>query len=420
MSDRILCIDDDPNVLEALRRQLRQRFNITTADRPEQALQLLRDQGPFAVVLADQHMPGIQGIELIEQARRIDGDLVCMMLTGNADLRTAIEAVNKGAIFRFLTKPCPSDQLVASLEAALQQYRLVQAERELLNQTLSGGIRLLCDVLSMTQAETFGQARALRQMAREVCSGLGFEQPWTVEMAAMLARIGMVALPPEVAVRARDRIGLRAVEKNMLESVPQIGHDLLRHIPRLEPVAQIVLYHTKCFDGSGFPHDEITGVDIPEGARILKILYDQTELISNGQDPVEALETMQPSNGKYDPDLLARITEHFRRTPATGAAGRIISVHLAGLHAGQTLVDDLTTRDNRLLVSSGHRLTETMLARIHNYAQLAKLHQPIRVRQPDHPDSRETLPVSETAAPSAPIRTADATDPHGMEEEPTI
>ncbi|MBM3834120.1 MAG: response regulator [Verrucomicrobia bacterium] len=128
MTEKILCVDDDANILSAYERNLRRRFSIQTALGGEEALKIVRNDGPFAIVAADMRMPGLNGIELLTKIREIAPDTVRIMLTGNAEQQTAVEAINKGHIFRFLNKPCSPEFLGAALESGLQQYRLITAE----------------------------------------------------------------------------------------------------------------------------------------------------------------------------------------------------------------------------------------------------------------------------------------------------
>jgi DNA-binding NtrC family response regulator len=141
-------VDDEPNVLAAFRRQLRTCFDIETAEGPELGLQTLRENGPFAVVLSDPRMPGMNGPQFLAAVKQLVPDTVRMMLTGQAGLNDAVAAANEGNIFRFLTKPCPQEVLFKALEAALEQYRQVMAERELLEKTLHGVNNVLTEILS--------------------------------------------------------------------------------------------------------------------------------------------------------------------------------------------------------------------------------------------------------------------------------
>ena len=135
MSDKILFVDDEENILQSIKRELRKRFEVFTACGGTEALDVLRKDGPFAVIVSDMRMPVMDGIQLLTTVKDIYPETVRLMLTGNADQETAIEAVNKGAIFRFLNKPCPTPTLAMALALAVRQYRLITAEKELLNKT---------------------------------------------------------------------------------------------------------------------------------------------------------------------------------------------------------------------------------------------------------------------------------------------
>ena len=129
MEDRILFVDDEENILAAFRRQLRNQFAIETVSRGQLALDILSTTGPYAVVVADMRMPVMDGVEFLTRVKEISPDTVRVMLTGFADLTTAIDAINDGNIFRLLTKPCPTDILVKTLGDALEQHRLIAAEK---------------------------------------------------------------------------------------------------------------------------------------------------------------------------------------------------------------------------------------------------------------------------------------------------
>jgi len=154
-NETILFVDDEVNVLQSMKRQLRKRFTVLTSESGADALALLKKQGPVAVIVSDMRMPEMDGIQLLSQVKALYPDTVRIMLTGNADQQTAIEAVNTGQIFRFLTKPCAMSVLVSSLALALRQYRLIIAEQQLLNETLKGSIKVLSELLSIANSEAF-------------------------------------------------------------------------------------------------------------------------------------------------------------------------------------------------------------------------------------------------------------------------
>ena len=139
MSTKILCVDDDASILAAYQRNLRKQFPIDVALGGQEGLDAMANKGPYAVIVADMQMPGMNGVQFLTRAEEIAPDTVRIMLTGNADQKTAADAVNQGHVFRFLTKPCAPEELALMLSAALKQYRLVTAERELLEKTLDRG-----------------------------------------------------------------------------------------------------------------------------------------------------------------------------------------------------------------------------------------------------------------------------------------
>jgi response regulator RpfG family c-di-GMP phosphodiesterase len=381
MNDMILFVDDDANVLSAYQRQLRKQFSIDTAPGPEQGLEALARRGPYAVVVSDMNMPGMDGVQFLARARDIAPDTVRMMLTGNASLNTAIDALKEGNIFRFLTKPCPPEILSKSLQAGIEQYRLIKAERDLLEKTLSGSIKVLTDILSMVDPESFGRAVMLRDSTRTLAKALKVPNLWEVVVAAMVAQIGCVTIPPQLTAKARSGQPLSPEETLMLSRVPEIGRNLLGNIPRLESVAKIVLYQNKRFDGSGFPQDAIAQQEIPLGSRILKILSDMAQLESSGMTKPAALKQMRTRVGWYDPDVLGAAVACFASpTPHVAATDRVvIKAWVKNLCIGQVLMSDVTTQDDTLLISAGHTISETLLEKIKNYAQLTGIKEPIYV-----------------------------------------
>lgn len=195
---RVLCVDDEPQVIEGLTLQLRRGYEVVAAHSGAEGLATIREQGPFAVVLSDMQMPGMDGAAFLGQVREEAPDTTRMLLTGHADMESAISAVNHGQIFRFLTKPCPPDQLRLAFEAATAQYRLVTAEKVLLEQTLLGCIQALTDILSITSPLVFGRSTRIRKLPIDLCSQTPSAKRWVVEAAAMLSQLGYVAVPDEV------------------------------------------------------------------------------------------------------------------------------------------------------------------------------------------------------------------------------
>jgi response regulator RpfG family c-di-GMP phosphodiesterase len=381
---KILFVDDDPNILAAFQRQLRKQFELETALGPEQGLVALNSGDTYAVVVADMTMPGMNGIEFLSKVQQRYPHIIRVMLTGNVDQPTAVRAVNEGNVFRFLTKPCPMDHLARTLALALRQFDLVTAEHVLLEQTLRGVTNVLTDILGSVEPEHFGRAQLVRRQAAAVIKRLQAPHGWEIEMAAMLAKIGMLTLPAELTIKSCAGQTLTKPEQEMLQRVPEIGAKLLANIPRLENVARIVLYHQKRFDGSGFPADELMGAVLPLGARLLKILFDLQEVQAGGIAPLDALIQIRQRSGWYDVDLLQEIHDMLKEgVLETESHDGAVAVPLRELAEGHKLYSNVETRDGVLMIPAGHIITQTLLVRLQNFAKIGGIKEPIYVHAPE-------------------------------------
>jgi len=381
-SQRILFVDDDPNLLAAFQRNLRKQFAFDTALGGEEALALVKSSGPYAVIVADMQMPGMDGVALLAKVCELSPDTVRMMLTGNADQHTATSAVNKGHIYSFLNKPCEPDTLRLTLEAGLKQYALVCIEKELLEGTLAGSVKVLSEVLSMIDPASFGRGQKIRDSIRVFSKWLGLPNTWEYEMASLMAGIGLVSVPPLVLRKLDQGIELLSREREMIEKAPQIGHDLLVHIPRLEPVAKMVLYQNKHYDGGGFPADKVAGEEIPIGARMIKILHDRVLLEGDGVVKKHAYDAMKARGHVYDPVLLDKSFKCFEAflENAISAARPVLALNLHELESGVVLVSDIKTTDGVLLIAAGNHLTDVMIKRLLNNSASDRVKEPIYVQ----------------------------------------
>jgi len=382
VTNKILCVDDEPRVLTAYQRTLHKQFVIETATGGQEALTAMSSQGPYAVVVADMQMPVMNGVQFLARAEELYPETVRIMLTGNADQKTAADAVNQGHVFRFLNKPCSPEQLASALTVALKQYKLIIAERELLEKTLSGSVKLLTDILSMADPQSFGRAKALCERVKAFVGTRKLEFSWELEVAAMLSSIGMITIPLPVLYKARNSEPLNNAEKDMLARVPETGSALLTNIPRLENVARIVRYQAKCFDGSGLPVDSVAGVDLPLASRILKVLSDMLELEGAGLSRAKAIGRMHDREGWYDPAILSTACSRLQASPveAPQAPAGNLAISARELRISHVLAADLFTTDGTLIVCAGTEISQMILHKIHNFRELTGLKEPILIQ----------------------------------------
>ena len=219
-------VDDEPNVLQSIRRNLRKQFKLDTAEGGEAALQKLGEDGGFAVIVSDMRMPGMNGVELLSQAKQRWPETVRVMLTGNADMGTAVQAINEGQIFRFLSKPCSKEALLKALKAAVRQHRLVVAETQILEETLRGSIKLVTDILSLVSPMAFGRASRVCRTTGKVVERLA-QQMSEASAALRFERAAQLRDAMELAERFAGRQAFQqvfAARELLLEdrSVPEV------------------------------------------------------------------------------------------------------------------------------------------------------------------------------------------------------
>lgn len=383
MPERILLVDDDPNLLSALQRQLRKLFDLTIAVGGVEALNAVDDANsrrePFAVVLCDMRMPGMDGIDVLSRIRERSPDTIRMMLTGNADQQTAIDAINRGNIFRFLTKPCPAEDLVAGLQDAVSQNQLITAERDLLEKTLAGSIKVLADVVSINDPIAYALATRLREWVRLLTVEFKLPQRWQLDIAAMLLPIGQVAIPPELIAKKRRGDALTEAEQTVFERAPEAARNLVANIPRLGKVAEILWLQDRGFDGTGFPQDGPKGGDIPLDARMLKILKDLGEEAAGGQPSATIFAALERRAGSYDPQLLARIRTCLLATIPKEAPAEV-DVPVAALRAGHMVLTDIRLTNGHLILASNTQLSGAQVERLRSLSNIYSFVEPIRVR----------------------------------------
>jgi response regulator RpfG family c-di-GMP phosphodiesterase len=371
--EKILLVDDDVEALSRYEDLLQQQFALDTASGGEKALALMRSNGPYTVIVADMNMPEMSGIELLKQARQINPDTIRIMLTGDPSQETAMLAINDGHVLQFLTKPCRLETLVAVLQRGVTKYHFVLAERELLEQTLSGSVKMLTDILSIVEPQSFGQGQVVREDIRLLADYLKISPAWELEMAGLLYRIGYTTIPPAIVERLRLGASLSNVEKGLLMRTPEFGRNLLENIPRLEAVAQFVYYQNKNFDGTGFPSDPLDGEKIPLGGRILRILGDMVELESKGVQKIQALTQMKRCPGYYDPKLL----EAALACLLLKRKGRALK--LSELVVGQVLLSAIETVEGMLIIPAGNRVSPMLIRKLSNFTELSGIKEPIFV-----------------------------------------
>ncbi len=362
---RILCVDDEPNVLEGLKDVLHRSFDVRVATGGASALEMLRDEpDEYAIIISDMRMPLMSGTELLRQAKGIAPDAARILLTGYADLDAAITAVNDASLFRYLTKPCQSAELLRACAAALGHHRHRSAERSVLEETLlHASVDALVELLALSNPAAFGRGSRVKRWQRVLLGRSSFRMPGRSRWR-QCSRRWAITLPQATADKLDAGQPLDEIEEALVERVPDLTRDLIGKIPRLDGVLDIL-------DKSRQP----TAVDTEDlaavGAHVLRIARDYDSLESEGAMTAVAVGAMR-SRATYERrfiDVLANVVGVGRSTPA------VREVHLADVRIGMTFASDVVSVNGAVLVARGQQVSRQLRERLTNLG-------PDVVRQP--------------------------------------
>lgn len=388
MNARLLLVDDEVRVLEAYQRALRKRYTFDTATGGAEALTLMANGEPYHVIVSDMRMPGMDGVEFLAEARDRFPDTVRIMLTGNSDQRTAIDAINKGDIFRFLNKPCPPDELALAVEAGLLQYQLVSAERELLENTVRGTIEVFSELLSLLSPKSFGFTMQIKRYVRDVASQMNLPNAWWMETLAMLSQVGCVTLPGQILEKVAAGAPLLADESQLFAHHPAVGARLIGKVPRFENMAEAILQQDKDYD------EQAEATDAVVGARILRCVIDFTRGIGAGHSKEAALKRLKRERRCYDPAVLSAME-------AVVGAEAACDTQVLGLRAlrnGMLLAEDVySTQSGVLLVCEGQEVTESIREHLRNFVSSGQIADQFKVVVTENKSTRiDTMPDAAT------------------------
>jgi response regulator RpfG family c-di-GMP phosphodiesterase len=353
----ILLVDDNEQMLRGMSQLLQTKRRVVVARNAAEGLDALANHSPFSVVISDQQMPGQSGVSFLAQVRQLAPETVRIMCTGVPDLDAAINSINSGEVFRFLLKPLQPAVFERAVTAAEAQYRMVTGQRILLSETLHGSIKVLIDLLALTSPETFGHATRVKTLASKLAQEMEFETTWELEIAAMLAFVGLLALPHDVTASFLAMRPLTDREQTLFLEYPRHSLNILTNIPRMENVCEIIRFHSDEFRFQS--DDDRSAAKAPVASQIIRVASDFDRLLVSGKSPHLALTWLQESTD-HDPVVVAALG----RVISSGAP-TTVKIPLADLCPGMVIAEDLHASNGRtLLLARGQQLTQFLIERL--------------------------------------------------------
>jgi response regulator RpfG family c-di-GMP phosphodiesterase len=402
---RLLCVDDEPNILSSLRRLFRGAgYQIAVANSGAEGLQALEAEG-FDLVISDMRMPEMDGSRFLEQVRARWPETIRILLTGYADIASTIDAINKGQIFRYISKPWNDNDILLIVRHALERKELERAKAQLealtlrqneelktLNASLEvkvqarttelaganeklkssflTSIKVFANLIDLRENALAGHSRRVADLARKIANKLELS-PRDVQdvfVAALLHDIGKIGLPDALLARAVTQMS--GDDLGLYRKHPVKGEQSLMPLAELRGVAKLIRSHHERFDGQGYP-DGLAGLAIPIGARILAVVNDfdglQIGIVGSRRlNPEDAKKLVVDGRGKrYDPQVVDAFLE------ITGSVEKEhrneLAVTTAELKPGMALARDLVSRSGALLLAADYLLDASLIRQIRDF-----------------------------------------------------
>jgi len=401
----VLCVDDEPNILSALKRSLRpEGVRVLTAVGGSEALETLERES-VDLLISDMRMPGMDGAQLLEQVSQRWPGSIRILLTGHADMGATVAAINRGRIFRYLNKPWDDTELRATVRQGLELLALEREKQRLevltqqqnlqlrdantlleqrvqertveltkandkLKRSYLTTIKVFSGLLELRAGRLAGHGRRVADQARKLVQAMGRpdDEAQQIFVAALLHDIGLLGVPD--ALLAKPVAKFSAEELAIFHRHAAIGEQSLMPLEEMQPVAALIRAHHERFDGQGFP-DKRAGHDIPLGARILAIV-DTFDDLQNGHladsclTVREARTVMRLGRGsQFDPEVLD-VFLHITEPDRPKARAEVV-MSSDQLETDMVLARDLVSTTGVLMLTAGHVLNPSLIRRIREF-----------------------------------------------------
>lgn len=411
---QILVVDDEEIVLVALRETLRREgYQVDTTTDAVAAIELVR-KNQYAVIITDQMMPTLSGLELLAQVKEIQPDATRILITAVLSLSTVIDAINKGEIYRFIVKPWLREELLVTVRNAVQRYELILRNAVLqatslnmnekltkLNKSLEEQVARVAEQnkrlaeLNTAQAENLShsvelclnvmqtfypmlgiRARRTYAICMAMAENLKLEEGdrHVLEFSALLHDIGLVGAPRNLIKKWQETPdALTTAERALIQQHPVLGEELVRFMHHLQPVGRLIRSHHERYDGSGYP-DGLRGEEIPQLGRLLSVAVAFGE--SNEGDQVALDHIRHRSGTEFDPDAVRLL---LRCLPKAAVPRKERELLLTELRPGMVVASGIYTAKGILLIPEGQALSEASIEKLKNHHRISPISQTLLV-----------------------------------------
>lgn len=360
---RILMVDDDMDMLRAVVRRLEKHYDIVTAGSGDQGLEKIESDGPFPVIVSDMQMPGMDGIRFVQRARRKSPLSVFVMLTGEVNETTTLRAMNEGQVFRFITKPCSHEDLLATLEASWRQYHLINAEKQLLQKTLVGAVDAIVNIFETLMPDGMMRSTSIQRIVEAVQENLRIQKRWEYALASRLSLLGYGLVGRSLTDVVAQPHFSEKDEQELMEKACAKSAEVLTKIPRLKTTAEII---AKTVESTGaistltpISDSEVTQV----GSTLLRVALEWESSKRVGLTAGEAISAMR----RKLPDLHQEVVNCLEDFEFEFVKANHQKIPVYDLKVGMVIHKGIYSKDGRVLISEGRRLTQPLLEKLNSY-----------------------------------------------------
>ncbi|MBI4620669.1 MAG: response regulator [Desulfobacterales bacterium] len=407
----LLFVDDEQNVLNSLSRVFRNEdYEIFTATSAKEGLEKVM-QNEISLVLSDQRMPEMTGTEFLDEIKKKSPNTIRIILTGYADIDAAMDAINKGEVYRFITKPWDDLELKIIINRALKLYELEKENRELtfltikqndelkdLNKNLEqkvmnrtkeiedksnelasvykelkknflDTIKVFVGLLELYNPELGGHSKRVASLSISIAKRYDLDENdmELIETSAMLHDIGFIGVPEDVLDKVSSE--LTPPEETLVKQHPVVGQSAITFIKNLHQAGILIRSHHEEFDGKGYP-DGLKNEEIPLGSRIIAVASTYDELINKNKSSKEdALAYIKKESGYgFDPEVVFNFLDLFNAFEVASKAE--VRISLSELKKGMVLSRDLYTGRGRLLLAKNEPIQENHIEKVISFHKI--------------------------------------------------
>ena len=413
----VLFVDDEASILSSLRRLFRPfGYRILTAESGAAGLEIMAQQ-QVDLVVSDMRMPEMNGAQFLEKVREKWPDTVRILLTGYAEIGATIDAINKGQIYRYVSKPWEDNDITLTVRHALQQKMLereklrlealtirqneelkdlnahleekvlartnelnksmqsLDAAHEKLKKSFIMSVRVFSNLIEIRNPNKSGHSRRVAELARSMAQSMGMAAAdvQDVFIAGLLLDVGKIGLPDRLQDKPFSNLTFE--ERAEVVKYPVKGEMALMALEQLKGAARLIRSHRERFDGTGYP-DHLSGLSIPLGARILAVAEDYDTAVMGtsfvrAMKPAQALLTIQDGRAmRYDPAVLDALQDVLSRANAAAENNSESMLRSGQVVPGMVLTRDLMTAAGEMLLSKGNVLDQAIIDQIRGFERM--------------------------------------------------